>query len=359
MHQCILKGFWNFVEIFILLVFITSKFKSSLLLNRIMGSEITKIDNFDSIIRYKDVSKVFGEKVVIDNLNLEIHKGEIFGLIGGSGAGKTTILNMLIGFIEPEEGKIEVRNEHNHWISMKHDLDEVKRTIGFASQIPSFYSNLTVYENLLYFSSLYKMEKNTRKSNINVVLEIIGLNDSRNVHAENLSGGMKKRLDIACSIIHEPEVLVLDEPTSDLDPLLRKQMWDIIKKINERGTTIIMSSHFLDEIEAICNRVGMVHNGKIIEIGTPDQIKSKYSDSEIISIVLGSSNYKKIISNLSNLKKDIKKIEINGRKIIFYCDGAEKILPQILDSIKKNNELLIDIEIKKSSLDKVFELMNK
>ena len=121
-----------------------------------MGSEITRINNFNSIIRYRKVSKVFGNKLVINDLNLDINRGEIFGLIGGSGAGKTTILKMLIGFIEPEDGKIEIRSNSDHWISMSHDLDEVKSVIGFASQIPSFYGNLTVYENLLYFSSLYK-----------------------------------------------------------------------------------------------------------------------------------------------------------------------------------------------------------
>ena len=324
-----------------------------------MGSEITRLNNFNSIIRYRKVSKVFGNKLVINDLNLDINRGEIFGLIGGSGAGKTTILKMLIGFIEPEDGKIEIRSNSDHWISMSHDLDEVKSVIGFASQIPSFYGNLTVYENLLYFSSLYKMEKNIRKSNINVVLEIVGLKESRNEHAENLSGGMKKRLDIACSLIHEPEVLVLDEPTSDLDPLLRRQMWDLIKRINERGTTIIMSSHFLDEIEAICDRVGMIHDGKIIEIGTPGEIKGRYTDHDVISIITRSGNYKKIVSDLSNFKKEIKKIEVNDKKIIFYCDGAEKIVLPLLESIKKNNEILVDIEIKKSSLDKVFEIIGR
>lgn len=318
-----------------------------------------------AIIRYRGVSKVFGKRLVLDSLDLEIKKGEIFGIVGISGAGKTTMLNMLVGFVEPEEGKIDYQpfnllNPHKgSWVSIHDRINDVKKNFGFASQIPSFYKNLTVFENLFYFASLYDLQHDTKLSNIEVVLDLVGLNDSQNEYAENLSGGMKKRLDIACALVHDPQVLILDEPTADLDPVLRRQMWELIKKINRRGTTILMSSHFLDEIEMICHRVGILHRGKIKCVGTAQQLKNKFAKNEQIIIETSPGNYRALIRMMSKMKKEISKLENKKQMLIIHTPRSENVLHKILSIIKKRKESLINITVKKPSLEQIFDILDK
>lgn len=231
----------------------------------------------DVLIKFKDVQKRFGRKVIFKDINIDIKKGELYGIIGMSGSGKTTLLNVLIGFLTPEYGDILFYSfDDQIYKSIFKNPIEVKRTFGFATQVPSFYPKLTIKENIYYFGSLHKLSKIVIKTNANKLLELIGLSDSKDVLAQDISEGMKKRLDIACSLIHNPRVLLMDEPTADLDPILRKETWKLIKGILSMGTTVIIASHILSELE-ICDRISMIHNGKIIATGTPEQLEQKYS----------------------------------------------------------------------------------
>lgn len=315
------------------------------------------------VIEYKGVSKVFGKKLVLNSFNMDVNKGEIFGLIGASGAGKTTVLNMLIGFIKPDKGDIKVQSlqhDSSHSaISIKDKMEEVRMNFGFAAQSPSFYYQLTVFENLLYFASLYGLDEDTKHSNIDTVIELVGLQDSKDEYASNLSGGMKKRLDIACALVHSPNVLVLDEPTADLDPVLRRDLWELIKRINKRGTTILMSSHFLDEIDRICDRVGIIRNGKMEYVGTPTQIKKKFVSTEQIMIETSPGNYGGIIKELSKINNKITKLDNEGHRLVIHTSRSEEVLHKILSVVKSRKESLTNVSIKKPSLDEIFDAVKE
>ncbi|MBD3354724.1 ATP-binding cassette domain-containing protein, partial [Candidatus Woesearchaeota archaeon] len=235
------------------------------------------------LIKFKNMTRGFKDKKVLKNISLEIKKGEIFGIIGMSGSGKTTLLNTLIGFLDPEKGDIYYYNKK----TKKHepiseDPLEKRKMFGFATQMPSFYPKLTIEENLDHFGSLYNLKSKTRKKNIKRLLKMIGLKSEKDLLAQTLSGGMEKRLGIACALIHDPDVLILDEPTANLDPVLREETWELVEKINRSGTTVIVASHLLDELEPICGRIGILHNHSLVKIGTPDQLKGKYSKNEEI-----------------------------------------------------------------------------
>lgn len=312
------------------------------------------------IIRLKDVVKQYGNNLVLDHLNLDIFSGEIFGIIGASGSGKTTLLSTLIGFLKVDSGDVLFKQEHlldfydsqEPFRSVFKKQDDVKRIFGFASQQPSFYSKLTVFENLDYFGTLYGLSKMDRLTNAKTLINLMGLKSAENFLAENLSGGMQKRLDIACSLIHDPKILILDEPTADLDPFLRKHFWKLIKKINQKGTTIILASHNLNELEVLCNRVAILNQSKIASVGTPDQLKDQYSKDEEIHLDSFPGHYDKIIESLKD--DNISKMENKGTELVIYTGQAEKVLHKLLHVIEKNNESLIDVRLSKPSLDEVF-----
>ncbi len=325
----------------------------------------------DTILRVINISKKFSDNLVLDNINLDIKSGEIFGIIGLSGSGKTTLLNTIIGFLEPDMGDIRFKLEHlldygedkPQFMSVFKNRADAKRSFGFAAQDPSFYQQLTSKENLEYFGKLYNISKDILRTNIDILLKLMGLYGFQDILAKNLSGGMQKRLDIACALIHDPKILILDEPTSDLDPILRKQMWGLIKEINRKGTTIILSSHFLDEIEILCNRVGILYKGKIIISGTPDEIKNYYSKDVEIKIETTPGNYSKIIKAIhATNKKDslgIEKAEISDNKIIVFTKKPEKSLYRVLNIIDSNNEKLVDLDLDKPSLSEVLQSITK
>lgn len=310
-----------------------------------------------AIVRFKDVTKLYNNKVILNNINLEIYEGEILGLVGVSGSGKTTLLSTLIGFVEPDKGEIEVKKGAD-FSSIYEDIDDVRQLFGFAAQNPSFYSRLSVTENLDYFGDLLNVNKATRQKHIKILLSLIGLKEDENTPAKDLSGGMQKRLDIACSLIHAPKVLILDEPTADLDPVLRKQMWDLLKAIKRRGTTIIIASHFLRELGTICDRLAILHNGQILDTGTPDQIVGRYTKNLEIQLETVEADYKTIVKKLIK-KTDIAKAFDKKHKLIIYTPKAEKTLHALLHIIEDTKQTLLDIDVNKPSLNEVFESLTK
>jgi len=211
---------------------------------------------------------------------LDVNENEIFGIIGPTGVGKTTLLECIVGLLNPDEGDVYIKINENYYSVLKH-RNHFKPFFGFASQYPSIYNNLTVEENLKYFAALYRLRKEEANNNINYLLHLLNLQDDKKTLAGNLSGGMQKRLEIACSLIHNPKILLLDEPTADLDVISRKQIWGLIKEINKNGTTIILSSHLLQEMELLCNRVAILKSGRVVVCGTVEQIKRKYGSKNL------------------------------------------------------------------------------
>jgi ABC-2 type transport system ATP-binding protein len=312
------------------------------------------------LIKCANLTKRFGDHTVLDGVSMEISEGEIFGIIGLSGSGKTTLLNSLIGFLDPEEGEVLFKHPRNQdYVSVLDKPNEVKRLFGFATQEPSFYTKLTAEENLDHFGSLYNLPTVVRKTNVNLLLELMELKESKKTLAENLSGGMQRRLGIACSLIHDPKILILDEPTADLDPFLRKEMWDLIQKINQQGTTVIISSHFLSEMEELCSRVAILHNKKIVEVGTPRELSEKFSKNDEINLELASHSYDNVIKDLERERLGIKGMVKRGKKLVIYSPEAERILHHVLHVIERNREKLLDVEVNRPNLGEVFESLVK
>jgi ABC-2 type transport system ATP-binding protein len=222
----------------------------------------------DTVFLVRNITKRYGAREVLSGVSFQVKKGEILGFIGASGAGKTSLLHMLVGFIPSSTGDILFHAytpkgviEYN--VLAHHHV--VNRSYGFASQQPSFYEKLTVLENLHYFGTMYNLSRDAITKNAEVLLKLMELKASSHLLAQHLSGGMKRRLDIACALIHNPPVLILDEPTADLDPVLRSHIWEVIKRINARGTTVILSSHHLNELDTLCSRIGIIKDGKLKE----------------------------------------------------------------------------------------------
>ncbi len=313
----------------------------------------------EPIFKIQNVSKSFGNHKILKNISFEIKSGEILGIIGASGAGKTTFLNTLIGFLKPEEGDILFR--FNHILSFKKAFSyksvfkhqqEVKKIYGFTSQVPSFYEELTPVENLEYFGELHNLNKSIIKSNSRTLLRLMELENASKIKSKFLSGGMERRLDIACSLMHDPKILILDEPTADLDPLLRNHIWNIIKKINQKGTSVILSSHHLSELETLCDRVLIIKDGQIIAQGKPSELKKKFVNKEEIIIQSKPGNYSKIINEL--IKKKFKENFVKKDSLHIFCSKPEVDLFKIINILKKKKEKLTSIRIAGASLDDVF-----
>lgn len=312
------------------------------------------------VLKIEKIKKHFDSNKVIDGVSLDINSGEVFGIIGSSGSGKTTFLKTIVGFLPSDSGNIFFNlseNDSPNFINVSSNSDLIKKRFGFAAQHPSFYEKLTVSENLDYFGALYGLGKEARLTNISTLLDLVGLSHAKDIVAINLSGGMKRRLDIACSLIHNPDLLILDEPTSDLDLILAKQIWDLIRKINKKGTTIVVASHDLPEVETICSRVGILVNGKIQQIGTLDALKNSVSKGQEIHVETYPGNYENIIKKIKSSL--ISNIEDTGNSIIIHTQKPDKVLPELLKVLEKENENLLDLKISKLSLKDVFTKLTK
>lgn len=223
----------------------------------------------DIILRTKDLTKKYHNKVVVDNLNLEIRKGEIFGLLGPNGAGKSTTMNMICSIVKPTAGSIELLGK-NPWKQKR----EVIHRIGYIPQDLAIHGRLKAWENVELFTSLYGIKGEKLKRTVDESLEYVGLLDKKNEFAKNFSGGMKRRLNIACAIGHQPDLLIFDEPTVGIDPQSRNFILEKIKESNQKGATVIYTSHYMEEVEAICSRIAIMDNGKVIACGTSEELKN-------------------------------------------------------------------------------------
>ena len=220
------------------------------------------------ILKTKDLTKKYSNTVVVDNLNIEIKKGEVFGLLGPNGAGKSTTMNMICNLIKPDLGNVEFMGK-----DFRKNKKELSSKLGYIPQLLAIHGNLKAWENVELFTSLYGIKGSELKSRIDESLEYVGLMERRNDYAKTFSGGMKRRLNIACAIGHHPDLLIFDEPTVGIDPQSRNFILEKIKESNKNGTTVIYTSHYMEEVEAICTRIAIMDNGKIIASGTSEELK--------------------------------------------------------------------------------------
>jgi ABC-2 type transport system ATP-binding protein len=236
----------------------------------------------DPVIETSSLVKVFkeGQIKAVDGLDLKIGKGEIYALIGANGSGKSTTINLVTGCLFPTSGTIQVLG-----LPIPENRRAAASQIGVAPQEYALYNDLTVEQNIWFFARLYEMKRQQFESKLGELLRILRLEERRKTAVYNLSGGMKRRVSIACALVHEPKIVFLDEATVGIDPVLRAFFWDYFRSLAEAGMTIVLTSHVMDEAER-ANRIGLMRAGKLIEEGTPQEIKSRHSANSIEEVFL-------------------------------------------------------------------------
>lgn len=224
-----------------------------------------------AILEINSLRKTFGEKTVVNGLSFKVNEGEILGFLGPNGAGKSTTISMITTILDFDEGKVLFEGRE-----VNSDDNDFKKILGYVPQDIALFNDLTAYENVKFFGSLYGLKGSYLNNRVKEALELVGLYDRKNDYPDSFSGGMKRRINIACSIVHKPKILIMDEPTVGIDPQSRNNILEVAKSLRDEGTTIIYTSHYMEEVEAICNRLIILDNGQIVESGYKDEIKTKY-----------------------------------------------------------------------------------
>ncbi|WP_345891635.1 ABC transporter ATP-binding protein [Ruminococcus sp. OA3] len=231
------------------------------------------------MITIENLVKRYGDLVALDHLNLEIKEGEIFGLLGPNGSGKTTAINCMLALLKYDKGMIRIRGQ-----VMKPDSYEIKKEIGVVLQNVAVFEQMTVYENIDYFCGLYVPDKTKRKRLVEEAIVFVGLEDFLKMKPKKLSGGLLRRLNIACGIAHKPRLIFMDEPTVAVDPQSRNKILEGIMELNRQGSTIIYTSHYMEEVEQICSRIAIIDHGRVLATGTKESLKSMIKTGETITI---------------------------------------------------------------------------
>ncbi|HEU5076540.1 MAG TPA: ABC transporter ATP-binding protein [Polyangiaceae bacterium] len=221
-----------------------------------------------TVIRAEGLSRSFGKLKAVENVSLSVERGEIFGILGPNGAGKSTLVRMLCGLLDPTQGRATVAG-----FDVAREPDQVKRAIGYMTQRFSLYEDLTIEENVRFYAGLYRVPSRTRSERIDAIVTELGLKERRRQLAGQLSGGWKQRLALACATVHAPSIVVLDEPTAGVDPVSRREFWEEIHRLSERGTTLIVTTHYMEEAER-CHRLAFIFSGRLLTIGTPREVTS-------------------------------------------------------------------------------------
>ncbi len=312
----------------------------SCIMNRVPGILIYMINNSDTTNSSKSVSvrgltRAFDDFIAVDHIDLEVRKGEIFGFLGPNGAGKSTTIKMLCGLLLPTSGDGTVGG-----FDILKDAEKIKRNIGYMSQKFSLYDDLTVEENINFFSGIYNVTFSKRESRREWVLQMAGLRDRRNALTRTLPGGYKQRLALGCAILHEPPMLFLDEPTSGVDPISRRGFWYMIYEMSRGGTTVFVTTHYMDEAD-YCDRLALIYRGTIIAEGTPNQLRKEFMKRDVLEIEVD-----RLVDALDILDKNHIESAIFGSVLHGTVEKAESGEPAI-------RKLLGDAGIEVRKIEKI------
>jgi len=236
------------------------------------------VDNVEIAVEVRDLRRTFGDFVAVDNISLKVKKGEIFGFLGPNGAGKSTTIRMLCGLLMPSGGTGTVGGH-----DILKDAESIKRIIGYMSQRFSLYEDLTVEENINFYGGIYRVPKAKRAARKAWVLEMAGLTDRKDAVAKTLATGFKQRLALGCAILHEPPIIFLDEPTSGVDPVSRRNFWGLIHDLADGGTTVFVTTHYMEEAD-YCDRLALIYRGKIIAEATPMELRREHMKRDILEV---------------------------------------------------------------------------
>jgi len=283
----------------------------------------------NNVVKINDLVKSYGELVAVDHLSLDIAEGEIFGLLGPNGSGKTTTINCLLSLLNFDKGDVEVFGK-----KMTPTAYDIKNEIGVIMQNVAVFDELAVYENIDYFCGLYITDKARRKQYVEEAVKFVGLEDFLKFRPKKLSGGLLRRLNIACGIAHKPKLIILDEPTVAVDPQSRNRILEGIEELNRAGATIIYTSHYMEEVEQICTRISIIDKGRKIAEGTKDELKRMIRNTETVTIeIIGLTD--EVKSQIAQLPH-VYETEYDGTKLIVCCSGGKHNLIRILGVLQEN-----------------------
>jgi len=273
----------------------------------------------ETAVKVENLSKTYGKIQAVSEISFSIHDGELFGLIGPDGAGKTTTMRILCGLLSFDNGRCQVLN-----FDVVKQLKEIKKIIGYMPQRFSLYPDLTVSENLRFFADLFQVAPREQEERLDRLLQFSQLAPFQKRRADQLSGGMKQKLALSCTLIHTPKLLVLDEPTTGVDPISRREFWEILHELKQEGVTILVSTPYMDEANQ-CNRVAMMHQGKILAVDIPQNISDLFSDY-LLEIITD-----ELINTSNQLKKlaEIKSVQIFGDKIHITTKEIDPVIKKI------------------------------
>ena len=283
-----------------------------------------------SIVKIENLVKRYKELIAVDHFNLNLEEGEILGLLGPNGSGKTTTLNCLLSLLTYDKGNIEVFGK-----KMRPDSYDLKKDIGVVLQNVALFDSLTVYENIDFFCGLYITDKKLRKQYVEEAIEFVELAEFRKFYPKKLSGGLLRRLNIACGIAHKPKLIILDEPTVAVDPQSRNKILEGILELNKNGATIIYTSHYMEEVEQICSRIVIMDKGKNLANGTANELKMMIKNNETIYIdILNLTN--ETIENIK-LLNHVYSVNYSNNQLVVKCNGGTHNLIHVMNYLQDNN----------------------
>jgi len=309
--------------------------------------------NMEKIIEIDNLTKSYGKFKAVDDLSMYVEKGKIFGLLGPNGSGKSTTINCILSLLNFEKGVIKLFGKE-----MKPNSYDIKSKIGVVFQDVAVFDELTVYENINYFCGLYIKNKNQRKEFVEDAIKITGLEEFIKFRPKQLSGGLLRRLNIACGIAHKPELIFLDEPTVAVDPQSRNNILEGIKKLNKDGATIVYTTHYMEEVEQLCNRIAILDKGKIIAIGTKEDLKELTTMGEKITVEV--ENINEIYLEKLKSMENISDVMVEDQTIYLTYKKGEENLEKMITFLKENKVKYTKIFSELPTLNDVFlELTGK
>ena len=299
------------------------------------------------VIKVENLVKRYGDLIALDHFNMEIKEGEIFGLLGPNGSGKSTAINCILSLLKFDKGTIKVFGKHMH-----PEAYDIKRDIGIILQNVAVFNELTVHENIDYFCGLYISDKKERQLLVEEAIEFVGLEDFRKFYPKKLSGGLLRRLNIACGIAHKPKLIILDEPTVAVDPQSRNNILEGIQKLNKQGATIVYTSHYMEEVEQICTRIMIIDKGKAIATGTKDELVGMINTGEKITIELLNPSFE-VLNEIRKLP-NISTAELNDNLLVVKSSKGKNNLLSLMDYLKNNDISIGKVYSEPPTLNDVF-----
>lgn len=280
------------------------------------------------MIQIENLVKRYGDLVAVDHLDLNIKEGEVFGLLGPNGSGKTTLINCLLALLKYDKGSISIFGK-----PMKTDSYDIKKQIGIVFQNVAVFDELTVKENIDYFCGLYVKDKEKRTALVEEAIEFVGLEDFVKMRPKKLSGGLLRRLNIACGIAHQPRLIILDEPTVAVDPQSRNKILEGIMELNRKGSTIIYTSHYMEEIEQLCSRIAILDHGRCIAMGTKEELKNMIKTGETVTIEAVVLNQ----SQIDAIKgfEHVYEVDYENQTLVVRCTSAKNNLIKVLNYLQE------------------------